>query len=191
MTEKELGKIFANIPSIKTDRLILRKLAVSDCFDMYDYAKLKDVTEFLTWSPHPDLEYTKSYLKSLNHHYKAGSFYDWAIVLADEEKMIGTCGFTRFHLVNNSAEIGYVINPQYRGRGIAVEAAEAVLEYGFNTLGLNRIEARYMKGNTASRRVMEKLGMTFEGINRGAILVKGSYRDVGVCSVLKEEFTKK
>ena len=191
VTVKDLGRIFSNIPTIKTERLILRKLAVSDCFDMYDYSRLKEVTEYLTWSPHHDIEYTKAYLKSLPHHYKTGAFYDWAIVLADSEKMIGTCGFTRFDLPNNSAEIGYVINPEYRGQGIAVEAAAAVLEYGFETLLLNRIEARYMNGNTASRRVMEKLGMTFEGIRRGALFVKGAYRDIGTCAILKDEFIKK
>ncbi len=191
MTVKELGKIFSNIPTLKTKRLVLRKMAVSDCFDMYDYAKLKEVTEFLTWSPHPDIEYTKEYLKSLPNHYKKGEFYDWAVILADEEKMIGTCGFTRFHLPNNSAEIGYVINPEYRDKGIAAEAATAVLEYGFTTLGLNRIEARYMTGNLASRRVMEKLGMTFEGMSRSSLFVKGAYRDVGTCAILKDEFVKK
>lgn len=190
MTVKDLGKIFSNIPILKTERLTLRKLTVSDCFDMYEYSKLSEVTEYLTWSPHPDLEYTKVYLKSLPHHYKTGSFYDWAIVLNGEEKMIGTCGFTRFDLANNSAEIGYVINPQYRGRGIAKEAATAVLEYGFSTLGLNRIEARYMAGNIASRRVMEKLGMSYEGVKRASLLVKGSYRDVGTCAILKNEFLK-
>ena len=190
MTVEKLGKIFGNIPTLKAERVVLRGMLVGDCFDMFEYAKKPEVTKYLTWSPHPDVEYTKAYLKTLKHHYKMGMFYDWAIVLKDENKMIGTCGFTRFNLPHNSAEIGYVINPLYRGRGIALESARIVMRFGFEELGLNRIEARYMVGNDASRRVMEKLGMTFEGISRSEIFVDGTYRDVGRYAVLKDEFKK-
>ena len=188
MTLERLAEIFGNIPTLKTQRLVLRGIKVGDCFDMFEYARLAKVTKFLTWSPHPDVEYTKNYLKMLGNHYKLGSFYDWAIIDTEQEKMIGTCGFTRFNLPNNSAEIGYVLNPEYWGRGIAVEAAREVVRFGFEELGLNRIEARYMVGNEASKRVMEKLGMSFEGVAREAVFVKDSYRDVGCCSILKSEY---
>ena len=102
--------------------------------------------------------------------------------------MIGTCGFTRFHYEADSAEIGYVIHPSYWGRGIATEAVDAVIRFGFQRLELNRIEARFMEGNTASRRVMEKNGMSFEGMMRQSMYIKGEYRNVGVCSVLRREY---
>lgn len=190
MTVELLGKIFANIPTLNTERLVMREMRAGDCFDMFDYAKRRDVTKYLTWSPHANVEYTKSYLVNLKNHYKMGMFYDWALVLKEENKMIGTCGFTRFNLACDSAEIGYVINPDFRGKGIAAEAARRVVEFGFVNLGLNRIEARYMIGNDASRRVMEKIGMTFEGVARESICVNGVYRDVGICALLKKEFEK-
>jgi len=188
MTVELLNEIFSNIPTLETERLILRGLCVSDCFDMYDYSKKAEMTKYLTWSPHPDVEYTKEYLQSVKEHYKLGLFYDWAVVLKSENKMIGTCGFTRFNLPNNYAEIGYVVNSDYRGRRIAAEAAERVLEFGFDKLALNRVEAKYMLGNDASRRVMEKLGMKFEGVSRSAVCKNGVYHDVGTCSVLRSEF---
>ena len=98
--------------------------------------------------------------------------------------MIGTCGFTRFDPPNNSAEIGYVLNPAYRHMGIATEAASAIIRFGFNELLLHRIEARYMKGNDASRRVMERLGMSFEGEIREALYHNGEYKTVGICSII-------
>ena len=104
--------------------------------------------------------------------------------------MIGTCGFTRFDYDNNAAEVGYVINPEYRGRGIAPEALSRVLEFGFTELKLNRIEARYIVGNEVSRRVMEKVGMKFEGVRRQSLLNKGDYVDVGYCSILASEYFK-
>ena len=63
-----------------------------------------------------------------------------------------------------------------------------MLKFGFSVLGLNRIEARYMVENTPSRRVMDKLGMQFEGVQRAAMLVKGSYRDIAVCAILAKEY---
>ena len=102
--------------------------------------------------------------------------------------MIGTCGFTSFRLDANSAEIGYVLNRSYWGMGVAPEAVRAVLRFGFLELRLHRIEAHYMIGNDRSRRVMEKVGMTYEGTQRDSLFVKGRYVSVGVCAVLENEF---
>lgn len=191
MKSDAIQRIFSHVPTLKTERLILRPMQVEDCFDMYDYAKRAEVTKYLTWSPHINLEHTKEYLKYIKKHYRIGDFYDWAVVVADEDKMIGTCGFTRFHPEHDAAEIGYVLNPDYHGKGYATEAVTRVLNFGFDNLLLNRIEAKYMVGNDASRRVMEKCGMRFEGVRRGEMLVKGTYRDIGVCAVLRSDREKK
>ena len=102
--------------------------------------------------------------------------------------MIGTCGFTRLDPQNHSAEIGYVLSPRYQNQGIASEACAMILRFAFCNLGLHRVEARYMPGNAASRRVMEKNGMVFEGIERDAIFVKGAYQDVGKCAILRSDY---
>lgn len=183
-------RVFSDIPELSTERLILRRMMVGDCYDMYEYASNAGVTRFLTWNPHPDLEYTKEYLQYISNHYRLGDFYDWAVILREENKMIGTCGFTRFQTHHDCGEIGYVINPAYRGRGIACEAVRAVLRFGFLKLGLHRIEAKYIDGNEASRRVMEKVGMTFEGLRRDEMYIKGGYRNIGVCSILRDEAQK-
>jgi ribosomal-protein-alanine N-acetyltransferase len=165
----------------------------ADSYDMFEYARRADVTKYLTWQPHPSREYTRDYLDLVGKCYRNGEFFDWAVVWREGfffEKMIGTCGFTRFDFANNSAELGYVINPEYRGRGIAPEALKRVIEFGFYELSLNRLEAKYIVGNDASRRVMEKVGMRFEGINRGSLLLRGEYRDVGVCSILASDYVK-
>lgn len=182
-------KIFTKMPLIETERLILRKMRADDAADMFEYAARKDVTEYLTWYPHPDKAYTRDYLEYLGTKYRTGDFFDWAITLKKENgKMIGTCGFTSFDFANDGAEVGYVLNPEYRGQGLVPEALLAVLEFGFNNLLLHRAEAKYIVGNDASRRVMEKVGMKFEGIKREGMLIKGNFRDIGVCSILKDEF---
>ena len=184
MKSETVRRVFSAIPDLSTERLLLRRMTVGDCYDMYEYAHNPSVTKYLTWSPHPDLEYTKEYLQYISNHYQLGDFYDWAVILRSENKMIGTCGFTRFHTAHNGAEIGYVLNPAYWGRGIACEAVREVIRFGFCELGLHRIEAKYMEGNEASRRVMEKVGMSFEGVRKDEMLIKGCYRNIGVCAVL-------
>lgn len=190
MRFERLKYIFSHIPEIETSRLVLRRMKVSDARDMYEYASRNDVTRYLLWSPHPDLSHTRHYLSFLQQQYKAGEFYDWAIILKAKNKMIGTCGFSGIDLQNNCAEIGYVINPDYKNIGIATEAAGAVLRYGFTELGFNRIEAKYMVGNSASRRVMEKCGMSFEGVHVSSMYVKEKYVDIGVCAILREKYMR-
>ena len=163
----------------------------TDYKDMFEYACREDVTRYLLWDPHETEGYTYKYLQYVQSRYRTGEFYDWAVVLKGQNKMIGTCGFTRFTLESNSAEIGYVLNPYYWGNGLAPEAVRAVLRFAFMQLRLNRVEAKYMEGNRQSRRVMEKVGMQYEGTQRESMHVKGRYVSVGICSILRREYLEK
>ncbi len=190
ITRKYVSRLFSHIPTLSTERLTLRRMLPSDAYDMYEYASLPEVTRYLTWRPHESRDFTRKYLEFIQEKYRSGEFSDWAVVVRDgwRERMIGTCGFTRFDFDNNSAEVGYVLNPAFHGQGIATEALSRVLSFGFHEMELNRIEARYMLGNKASRRVMDKVGMHFEGVRRSSMLVFGEYRDIGVCSIIREEY---
>ncbi len=185
---KRLLKAFSKMPTLRTERLILRSMRTSDAFDMYEYACREDVTEFLLWSPHSSVADTREYLAYIEKRYATCDFYDWAITLADSGKMIGTVGFTRIDLAHNIGELGYVINPDYHGMGIATEASAKIVNFGFDVLQLHRIEAKFMQGNDASLNVMKKLGMTFEGYHRDSMLVKGKYRTIGYCSIIANEY---
>lgn len=183
-----LSEIFADIPRLETDRLILRKITPEDANDIYDYSSRSEVTRYLLWEPHQNRARTFEYLHCILEKYKAGEFYDWAIEYREDHRMIGTCGFTSFDLENNHAEVGYVLHPQYWGKGIAPEALDRILSFGFDRLRLHRIEARYLIGNDRSRRVLEKCGMSREGVRRQDIFLRGTYCDVGVCSILHDEY---
>lgn len=191
MKKEQVYRIFSQIPSLSATRLTLRPLHITDAEDMFDYASREDLTKYLLWSPHPSISYTRDYLAYVESRYALGDFYDWAIVDIESGRMIGSCGFTRINTEHDCAEIGYVLNPDFRGRGYAAEAAARVIEFGFDILGMHRIEARFMKGNDASLRVMEKLGMTFEGYHEDEIFVKGSYRTIGTCAILDKDICKK
>ena len=102
--------------------------------------------------------------------------------------MIGTCGFTRIDEDNRVVEIGYVLNPDFWGFGLATEAVERVLEFAFEVLNVNRVEAKFIFGNDASLAVMKKVGMKFEGYQREAMLVKGRYKTIGTASIISSEY---
>jgi len=189
--KEDLKELFRRPPVITTERLILRKIEKKDASDVYEYASRPDVVRYLTWSAHSSPAETRMRLSLIEKAYRRGLFYDFAVVLRDGEKegkMIGTCGFTSFDLPNRSCEVGYVINPAYSGRGYATEALCRVLRFAFCELGLHRAQARYDVDNSASRRVAEKCGMTFEGVLRESVSIGGRMRDVGVSSILSGEF---
>ena len=190
MKRETISRIFRDQPVIETERLILRRILPIDAENLYEYASDAEVPQYLLWSPHPSIEYTREYLTYLESRYAVGDFFDWAIVPRDSGKMIGTVGFTRFRYEDDCGEVGYVLNRAYWGRGYVVEALTSVLAFGFDTLGLERIEAKFIEGNERSLRVTEKVGMRLEGYLRASMRVKGELRTIGIASVLRDEFHK-
>lgn len=188
MNKEIVARLFRDPPVLRTQRLLLRRLQKNDCLDMHEYSRDAEVTKYLTWEPHPDPHYTMRYLTYIIPKYRTGDFHDWAVIHKESGKMIGTCGFTSFNYAHNSAEIGYVLNRRFWGKGLAAEAIRAVMRVGFFDLNLHRIEAKYMIGNAQSRRVMEKCGMQFEGIQRDAMYIKNQYETIGICSILSADY---
>ena len=162
MDINQIRSIFRSPPVLLTERLVLRPLRLSDANDMYEYSCDCEVTKYLTWEPHKNIDFTKKQIKNILDAYRNGKYYDWALELRCNGKMIGTCGFTSFDYYEDSCEIGYVLNPRYHGYALAAEAASLVIGFAFETLGASSVWARCMTGNSASRRVMEKCGLSFE-----------------------------
>ena len=177
---------FINIEPLYTERLVLRRLTKSDLEDVYAYCSDPEVSKYLLWSPHESLATTRQYLRTVDRKYRCAEFYDWGVEYAGH--IIGTCGFTSFSILDDSAQIGYVLGSAYWGRGIATEMLKRVIRYGFEELALNRIEGRFMRENEASLAVMRKCHMSLEGIHRDELFVKNKYRDIGVCAITRAEF---
>jgi len=183
-----LKRIFSNIPTLETKRLILRGITIKDTADMYEYSQDLAVTKYLLWKEHQSQNETKSHISFLEKKYASGEFYDWGITLKETGKFIGTVGFSDINTDHRRGEIGYVLNPAFWNKGIAAEAAAAVIEFGFFDLDLNRIEARHMDGNNASAAVMKKCGMTYDGTLEKYMFVKNEFKTIHVYSVLKENY---
>ena len=183
-----ISAYFSKNLKLRTDRLLLRKIRTSDASDMYEYSCRPETSEYLLWDVHPYYSYTLEVAKYLQKEYSEGKCMDFAIEYKENGKMIGTVGFTSFDEKNSVAEAGYVISPDYWGKGIATEALTALLNFAFCELGVNRVEAKYIIENKPSLKVMEKCGLKPEGVLRQRMLIKGKYRDIGICSILKSEY---
>jgi ribosomal-protein-alanine N-acetyltransferase len=113
---------------------------------------------------------------------------DWGVVYKRDNKFIGTCGYGWWSPAHARAEIGYALSRKFWNRGLMTEALREVIKFGFEIMRLNRIEARCFLTNHASEKVMQKVGMKFEGIQREGLFAKGEYQDLKVYSLLRKEF---
>lgn len=176
-----------NLPPLESGRLLLRKLNMRDAPDIYDYSRDPQVARHVLWSAHASPSESRSYIRYMLRRYRLGEPSSWGIVWKDENRVIGTIGFMWIHEENASAEVGYSLSRAYWNRGIMTEALGMVLDFGFHTLQLNRIEAQHEVDNPASGAVMRKVGMRHEGTLRSRLYNKGRYVDVELYAILRKD----
>lgn len=182
--------IFRDLPVLETDRLILRKLSMDDAADIYSYASDPEMSRYTVWSSHTSIEDARCYLHYVLENYEKGLADNWGIVYKSSGRLIGTIGFFAVDREDFRAEIHYAISRAYSGKGLMSEAVRKVLSFGFGKLQLNRIQAHCMIANIGSERVMQKAGMTFEGIERESIFVKGEFHDLKRYAILQKDFSR-
>ena len=185
--EAKVKEVFANPPTLETERLLLVKIEPHHAEDMYEYSCDSEVTKDLTWSCHNSVKETERYIKLLQKKYARGYFNDFGLIHKESGKFIGTCGFTAFDYDANTAEIGYVLARPYWGMGLAMEAAQRVMKFGIDEFSLSGFCAKCMEGNDASFRVMQKCGMVLEGIYKNSMFIKGSYKTIIICKGTAEQ----
>ena len=167
----------AGTQRLETHRLILRRCRVEDAEEMFNnWASDPEVTKFLTWPAHANTDVTRTVLGSWVSRYEDGGFFQWMIEWKENGQAIGNIAVVKLDEEKESADIGYCLGRQYWGRGIMPEALRAVMDYLFDTVGVNRIAACHDVNNPKSGRVMKKAGMKLEGILRGA-----GKNNLGIC----------
>lgn len=191
MTERMFRKKLLSAVPVETERLLLRNIQPEDANDMYEYASIPEVCEYLLWSPHVNVDATLGYIEFLQKRYLKGLYGDWAIVLKKENKMIGTCGFAAIDSSTMTCEIGYVLSPKYRGNGYMTEAVNAVLELSFKKLGILNTELRIILQNESSVRLAERVGFHLDRIGYSEMEIKGIERDIAHYRMSYDEFIAK
>ena len=178
--------------TLETKRLILRRFTVDDAKAMYrNWANDPVVTEYLTWQAHKTILATKAVLADWIHNYARPDFYQWAIVHRLVHEPIGTISVVRRRDDILSAELGWCLGRIWWGKGIMPEAGEAVMQFLFREVGMNRITACHDIANPKSGRVMQKLGMKQDGVLRAnAQNNRGELVDMVYYSILAEDYNQ-
>lgn len=179
--------VFSNLPTMRTERLEIRPVRMSDANDLYEYSSDPEVARHVLWDAHTSIHQTRGYIRYLLRQYRSAAPSTFVIVLRGSGKVIGTIGFMWLQTENRAAEVGYSLSRAYWNRGLMTEALRAVLEFGFTKLNLNRIEAQHESDNPASGRVMMKAGMRHEGKLRQRLYNKGRYTDVELYAILRQD----
>ena len=187
-TVAEVREVLKDLPTLETERLILRKMVLNDAEAVFAYASNSEVSRYTLWETHRSIEDSRAFLEFATQKYENGGEPDWGIVYRGNGCLVGACGLVNWEAEHARAEVGFVLSREDWGRGLMSEAVRAILRFGFERMNLNRIEARCIAENAASARVMEKAGMVYEGTLRQREYIKGAYRDIKLYAILKKGF---
>ena len=171
-----------------SERLLLRSLTLEDAQDVQHLAGERDIASTLSNMPHPYEDgMAEEWIRSCASKFEKDEALNFAIIRRTDKKLIGGIEF-RLDRENESGELGYWIGKPYWNCGYATEAARAVVAYGFEVLKLNRVHAKHFKRNAASRRVLEKIGMCYEGCLRQHVKKWGNFEDIIGYGMLKADY---
>lgn len=177
-----------NFIPLETERLLLIRLLPEDFEELFRTKSEAEIIAFLGLKNHE--EFIEQKLKS-SGGYKTydRSISAFLIILKSTKITIGRCGFHNWYPFHKKAEIGYVIfDEENRNKGYMNEAMDAVLNYGFSKMNLNRIEATASPKNLPSIKILENYGFVKEGLLRQHFMRNDILEDSQIFSLLKEDF---
>lgn len=179
-----------DLPVLDAGDYILRAIETSDAPDIYDYARRECVTAHMLWSAHKSVEDALKFIRFTAEMNIGKKQMDWAVVDKKNNRVIGAICVIARAADGEVMEIGYVLHPDFWGQGITACAARAVRDFVFTNTKCVRLEGHYFAENTASGRVMEKIGMNFEGLHRKAKKQHDTWRDECVHAITREQWEK-
>ena len=175
-------------PTLRTRRLVLGEFTLRDAEDVQRLAGDREIADTTLAIPHPyELQHALAWIERQQQETIGGPTFSFAVRLSSTGTLIGSVGLRDIDPEHRQAEMGFWIGRDWWGQGYARESAAAVLRFGFETLGLNRICAHHMARNPASGRVLLALGMHREGVLRERVRKWGMYEDVVLYAILRAD----
>ena len=155
---------YAEMETLETQRLILRKLTMEDLYDYYErIGSDGEVSRFMLWEPHQDIGETLESFEKTLAAYEEGDYYRWVAEEKNGDGIIGTMSLLRFDEEESSCSFAYMFAKDWWRQGYATEAMTVVLNFAVEKLEIKKITADHFAGNEASGAVMRKLGMVHVG----------------------------
>lgn len=182
-------KCDGEIPLLESERLRLRRMEREDARDLYRYWSDPEVVRYMNIPPFASVEDTYEMIHLLNALSESEDALRWGIELRESGRLIGSCGFNVWELSGAyRGEIGYDLGREYWGQGYMSETLRMVLAYGYETMGLNRIEALVDPRNVASRSLLQAFGFREEGLLREYQKTQEGFVDLLMYSLLRKEY---
>jgi RimJ/RimL family protein N-acetyltransferase len=175
-------------PTLHSARLLLRPVTSADADALFAMHSNAHVLRYWDAPPWTERARAERFIAACQHMADEGSGARLAIVRVPDEAFIGWCSLTRWNSDYRSASMGYCLDDAAWGHGYATEAARALLRWAFDALDLNRVQAETDTRNTASARVLEKLGFVREGTLREDCVVNGEVSDSWVYGLIRREW---
>ncbi|HPF38540.1 MAG TPA: GNAT family N-acetyltransferase [Phycisphaerae bacterium] len=176
------------LPTITTERLRLRWIELADAQAMFEIFSNAQAMRYWCTTPWVEPSEGVEFVESVQRCFCQHTLFEWAVVTADSDKPIGTCTLASIDTDHRRAEIGFMLRPEFWGRGYMTEAVAALLDFSFSTLRLHRIEADVDPRNDASLRLLERLGFRREGRVRERWHVGDEINDGIILSLLRHEY---
>lgn len=189
ITEIDKG-IFKSFPEFESDRLLFRKIVLSDAKDLLLIRSNDDVMRFMDVIRFESIGDAEKWIQTADESYNKETGINWGIVEKHSDIFIGYFGFWRMIPEHCRAEIGYALKPDYWGKGFMYETINRMVRFGFDEIKLHSIEANVNPANEKSKRVLEKIGFKREAYFRENYLFDGKFLDSVIYSLLEKDLTK-
>jgi len=174
---------------LSTSRLLLRPLQLADADRMFlGWATDMEVVKYLSWKPHLSVDETKRIISYWMSNYPDPKFYIWGIQVK-QGPLIGTISIHSIHDGFERGEVGYALAKPYWNQGYATEALQAIVDYAFDTVAFNRLEAHHSIYNPASGAVLIKAGFQHEGVLRQFYRSNDGFQDSSIYAILKKDWS--
>lgn len=189
--KRELDPLFDAFPGLETDRFVLRKLTVADAPSLFDMLSHPEVARFTVRKPLNRLTDAVELLRKVGLDYATRRAVRWGIVYQGGNQIVATVGLHDWDRYHRHIAIGFDVLHSEWGKGIGSEVVTAVCAYAFDHLGVHRIEAHVMKGNTPSQKLLESVGFEQEGVFKKRMYKDGRQHDVLVYGLVvhREDWT--
>ena len=179
-------------PAIQTVRLSFRDFTANDYDAVHSYASDPEVTRYTAFGPNTP-EQTRGFLQLVSGEPSQDdrANYSFALIHKETKQLIGSCGLMRSDTNGPQYSFGYVLRRDRWGQGLALEATTALVKFGFGELRAHRLWAHVFVGNKASEKLLQKLGLRYEGCALKAFFVRSAWHDLQTFAMLRSEWEKR
>jgi RimJ/RimL family protein N-acetyltransferase len=178
-------------PTLQGEHVVLTPSAPEDTEEMWaaTESSLAELIPYMVWAEDAAPEHTRAFMEMAAHNWRDG-VANWIFTIRAEGSVAGTISLLASKPMLKVAEVGYWLRSDLTGRGYMTEAVRAIVEWGFDQAGMERVELRASPANIGSIRVAEKVGFIREGLLRGSGAAAGARHDHYIYGLLKEEYER-